>query len=89
MFNCVNIPVRNQYFICTNELKKNNTALNENDFLNIGYMAGRFGVNLTNPNEPNHIIKDGNGLYLNINSCCSPLFESNLEQAGINFNKLV
>jgi hypothetical protein len=51
-------------------------------------MAGRFGVNLQNPNEENFMIANENGTYVNINSCTAPLFENTLNQAGINFNRI-
>ena len=82
------MPVRNQYLVRTSELKTDNTPLNSDDYINIGYMAGRFGVNLVNPNIPNNIYKDNKGIYININSCCAPLFESTLSQTGIKFDKL-
>lgn len=88
MINCSYIPQRNQYLIKTSEKKAGNVPLNEDDFLNIGYMAGRFGLNLKNPNEPNNIYKDEAGTYVKINSCCAHLFESNLKNAGIKFDRL-
>jgi len=88
MIQACGFPVRNQYLIKTNENKVNNTPLNANDYMNVGYMAGRFGINLQNPNEPNPLINDANGTYATINSCCAPLFEANLANAGIKFNKL-
>ena len=56
MINCVNCVPRYSYLIKNNELKSDNTPLSNKDYLEIGYMAGRFGVNLSNPNEPNYII---------------------------------
>lgn len=88
MINCCASPVRYQYVVKTSENKSNNTPLTSDDYMNIGYMAGRFGVNLANPNEQNNIVKDNNGTYVNINSCCAPLFEASLNQSGIKFNRL-
>ena len=88
MIQACGFPVRNQYLIKTNENKVNNTPLTANDYMNLGYMAGRFGINLQNPNEPNPLMNDANGTYATINSCCSPLFEANLANAGIKFNRL-
>ena len=79
------VPNRVQYLVKTNELKTNNMPLNANDYMNIGYMAGRFGINLQNPNEANPMTSDANGTYLNINSCTAPLFEQNLNNQGIKF----
>ncbi len=81
---------RNSYLIRTNAAKTNNCALSAQDYLDIGYMAGRFGVNLnSNPHESNPIIKTKDGLIVNINSCTSDLFEKNLTQSGIKFDRLV
>ncbi len=86
---CINMPVRNQYLVRTSQPKVNNTPLTADDYVNVGYMAGRFGVNLMNPNDPGYIQKDNNGLYVDINSCCAPLFESTLAQSGIKFDRIV
>ncbi len=83
-----NLPLRNQYLIRTNIPKRDNTMLNADDYMSIGYMAGRFGINLNNPNEPNFMTKTQDGVFVNINSCTAPLFEDNLNRAGINFNRI-
>ena len=88
MINCQCYPARQQYLVRTNELKSDNMPLTSNDYLNIGYMAGRFGVNLQNPNEPNPIKYNDNGLILDINSCTSSLFENNLKAKGVKFDRL-
>lgn len=90
MVNSINntMPIRNTYIIKTNQPKKDNTNLSAKDYINIGYMAGRFGVNLQNPNEPNPITYTNKGVLLDINSCTSTLFEENLEKDGIHFDKL-
>ena len=86
MINAINQqPHRVQYLVKTNEPKANNTPLTANDYMNLGYMAGRFGINLNNPNEANPIISDNNGTYVNINSCTAPLFEQTLNNEGIKF----
>ncbi len=83
-----NLPLRNQYLIRTNLAKRDNTMLNQDDYMSIGYMAGRFGVNLNNPNEPNFMTKTQDGVLVNINSCTAPLFEDTLTRAGINFDRI-
>ncbi|MCD8377447.1 MAG: hypothetical protein LUB59_01515 [Candidatus Gastranaerophilales bacterium] len=88
MVSSLNIPVRNRYHINTSEIKSDNSPLTSDDYMNIGYMSGRFGINPANPNEQNPIYKDGSEIYININSCCAPLFESTLSQTGIKFDKL-
>ena len=80
---------RTTYVVKTNELKTNNKPLNKEDFLNVGYMAGRFGINLSsNPNERNRVRYTPNGTFVNINSCTSELFEEVLQEKGIKFDKL-
>lgn len=80
---------RNTYFIPTTQTKKNGEKLSDRDLINIGYMAGRFGINLNNnPYEPNKPYYTGTGVLFDINSCTSGCFEKNLENLGINFNYL-
>ena len=81
--------VRSSYFVNTNLLKANNQPMSAQDYMNLGYMAGRFGVNLSNnPYEANPMIFTPQGAYVNINTCTSELFEKNLQSAGIRFDKL-
>ena len=77
------------YIVKTNEPKTNNKPLDKDDYMQIGYMAGRFGVNLSgNPKEVNPIQQTPNGTIVNINSCTSDLFEKTLSQTGIRFDRL-
>lgn len=89
MNNCCicNVP-RYQYLVRTNEAKMNNQPLNANDYMNVGYMAGRYGINLDNPNIPQNIFPTPEGMVFDINSCTAGLFEQNLMQSGIKFNRL-
>ena len=83
-----NVP-RYQYLVKTNEAKTNNQPLTFNDYMNVGYMAGRYGINLSdNPNESNPMQITPQGTVLNINSCTSDLFEKNLNNIGIKFDRL-
>ena len=85
MINCV----RNSYIVRTNDLKSDNQPLNSNDFLNVGYMAGRYGVNLSgNPYEENPMNITPDGTQVNINSCCAGQFEKTLNDTGIKFDRL-
>lgn len=85
MINCV----RSSYLVKTNDLKLNNKPLNSTDYLNVGYMAGRFGVNLSNnPYEQNPIQLIPEGTLVSINSCCNDTFEKNLNGSGIKFNRI-
>ncbi len=70
-------------------INTNNQSLNNNDYMNIGYMAGRYGINLNNnPYETNPILNTQSGILVNINSCTSSLFENNLKNAGIKFDRI-
>ena len=81
--------VRNSYIVKTNDLKVNNQPLSSEDYLNVGYMAGRFGINLSNnPNEQNPMKIVPQGLLVNINSCTSDLFEKDLSNSGIKFDRI-
>ena len=89
MINAVGICPRISYMVKTNNLKANNQPLNSTDYLNVGYMAGRFGINLSNnPQEQNPMQITPDGTIVNINSCTSDLFEKTLNESGILFNKL-
>ena len=80
---------RVQYVVKTNDLKVNNQPLTSADYLNVGYMAGRFGINLSNnPAEQNPMQFLPQGTLININSCTSDLFEKTLNDNGIKFDKL-
>ena len=81
--------LRYSYIVKTNDLKTDNQPLNSDDYIKIGYMAGRFGVNLSNnPNESNPIEHTSQGTLVNINSCTSELFEKNLNKLGIRFDRI-
>lgn len=78
---------RCNYYIPTNTPKNNGEKLSNTDFFNIGYMAGRFGINLdNNPFENNDPKISEKGISLNINCCTTNLFEENLNKAGIKFD---
>ena len=80
---------RISYIIRTNEPKTNNKSLDKDDYMQIGYMAGRFGVNLSgNPKEENPLLQTPQGTVVDINSCTSDLFERTLNETGIKFDRL-
>ena len=80
---------RCSYFVPTRQVKQNGEKLSDSDLINIGYMAGRFGVNLqNNPNEPNRPVYENAGVLFDINACTTDCFEKNMEKAGIRFNRL-
>ena len=77
---------RCDYFISTNQVKSDGQRLTEKDLINLGYMAGRYGISLDGDLDRN--IKPeykNDGVKLNINCCTTDLFEDNLEKAGIRF----
>lgn len=80
---------RCSYLVATNQPKTNGQKLNSNDYLNLGYMAGRYGIsldgNLNKNIQPQYTDK---GLLININSCTKDLFEDNLNKSGIKFNAI-
>ena len=78
---------RCKYSIPLNVPKKNGQKLDDKDLINIGYMSGRFGINLdNNPNQPNKPVFNEDKVIVDINSCTTGLFEKNLSQAGISFD---
>lgn len=80
---------RCSYLIHTNSPKRNGQNLNSNDMLNIGYMAGRYGINLDgNLKQDFRPVQTENGLLININSCTTDALEKNLNNAGIRFNAI-
>lgn len=84
------IVERCKYSIPLNVPKQNGQRLTDKDLVNIGYMSGRFGVNLSNnPHQPNSPLFIGDKVVVDINSCTTSLFEKNLAQAGINFDVIV
>lgn len=80
---------RYNYLIHTNSPKNNGQQLNKQDYVNLGYMAGRYGINLEgNLNQNSRPIETDKGLIININSCTADLLEQNLNKAGIKFNMI-
>ena len=86
---CVNIAPRTKYQVNTKAGKEDGQPLNADDYMELGYMAGRFGINLNGkPNEITAMKKNDEGVMIDINSCASSLFEKKLQKEGIKFNKL-
>lgn len=80
---------RCNYIIATNMPKRNGQNLTAQDYLQIGYMAGRFGINLDGNVNANYPMQNTpHGTVVNINSCTRDLFEKSLNDAGINFSIL-
>ena len=78
---------RCSYFIPINQTKTNGEKLTQEDLINIGYMAGRCGINLDgNPQEPNKPEYNNQGVKVNINCCTTDCFEKNLSESGIKFD---
>ena len=92
MINSVYFSVvpRYQYQINTKVGKSNGQPLNAKDYLEIGYMAGRFGFNINGkPGEINSMEKNEDGVKVGINSCAADLFEKKLNKEGIKFDRIV
>ena len=80
---------RCNYLVKTNSPKANGQSLTAQDLINVGYMAGRFGINLDgNLNQNQRPQYTDKGTVININSCTQSLFEKNLEEAGIRFDAI-
>lgn len=78
------------YYIPINQTKTNGEILCKKDLVNIGYLAGRCGVNLDgNPQEPNKPEFINDGVKFDINCCTTEMFEKNLTESGIKFDVLV
>ena len=78
---------RCDYIVAIDKPKTNGQALTKEDIFNVGYMAGRFGVNLDNkPCENCQPKFTQEGTLININCCTKDLFEKNLTEAGISFD---
>lgn len=80
---------RCDYLIYTNANKQNGQKLSQNDLISVGYMAGRYGINLDgNVNQNFKPVQTENGLLINVNSCTKDLLEKNLNNAGIKFQAI-
>lgn len=78
---------RCDYLIQTNSTKANGQKPTSQDLVNVGYMAGRYGINLDGNLQQNNKPKfTDKGTIVNINSCTKDLFENNLTKAGIKFD---
>lgn len=78
---------RCDYLVQTNTVKTNGQKPTSQDLINIGYMAGRYGINLDGNLQQNYKPKHTEkSTIVNINSCTKDLFENNLNSAGIKFD---
>jgi len=84
------MPVqRVDYSIHINSPKVNGQKPNQQDLINVGYMAGRFGINLDGNLKANKPpVYTDKGLLINVNSCTAELLEENLNKAGMKFDRL-
>ena len=80
---------RVNYSIYVNSPKTNGQQPTAQDLINVGYMAGRFGINLDgNPNESNKPKFTDKGVQINVNSCTADLLEDNLKKSGVQFDRM-
>lgn len=80
---------RCQYLIQTKTPKQNGKPLTQEDLIDVGYMAGRFGVNLNGDLTRNIKPRTSDqGTIIDINCCTTDILESTLEEKGIKFNKI-
>ena len=80
---------RVQYNIHTNSTKADGQALNQRDLVELGYMAGRFGINLDGKSFEHKLPEvSEKGTKIDINSCTTDLFEQTLNELGIAFDKM-
>ena len=90
--NCENftcIMPRSIYHVNTKDGKADGLPLKAHDYLELGYMAGRFGINLNgHPGEMTPMKKTEEGVLIDINSCASDLFERKLQKEGIKFDRI-
>ena len=81
---------RCELLIATNLPKKNGERLSRQDIFNLGYMAGRCGINLDgNLNQDIKPVHTNDGVLININQCTQKYVEKNLKQAGIRYEVVV
>ena len=86
---CVSVVPRYQYEVNTKAGKADGQPLNAKDYLELGYMAGRFGLNLNGkPGEINSMKKTEDGVRIDINSCAAMFFEKKLQKEGIKFDRI-
>jgi hypothetical protein len=82
-------PVSMTTYVVNTSTKSSREPLSNNDLINVGYLAGRCGVNLNgDPNRANAPKIGGNHLIVDINNCTSEFFEKNLSKAGVTFDKM-
>ena len=80
---------RVEYFVPYQTKKLDGNYPNQDDLLYLGYMAGRYGINLVgSPSVQYPPKKVSNGAIFNINACTAETFEKNLSQIGMNFNRI-
>lgn len=77
---------RCELFVATKLPKKNGKRLSREEIFNLGYMAGRCGINLDgNLNQNIKPVHTKKGVLININQCTQDLMESNLKKSGVRF----
>ena len=81
---------RVEYFVPYQAPKRNGKYPTNDEMLYLGYMAGRYGINLDgNPSVQYPPRRYQQGAIFNINSCTAEAFERNLSTIGMNFNRII
>ena len=75
------------YQVNTKDGKANGHPLNANDYLELGYMAGRFGVDRLDGVKA--MKKNDEGVVVNIHPVAKSLFEKKLDKEGIKFDLII
>lgn len=82
---CISSAPRTIYHVNIQDGKANGQPLKADDYLQLGYMAGRLGFN---PCGLQSMKKTEEGVLIDINSSAAPFFEQKLEKDGILFDRI-
>ena len=88
-YHCSSFMPGYRYQVNTKEGKVDGQPLKADDYLELGYMAGRFGTNIcTRPVGLSSMKKNEEGVMIDIDERASVLFENKLDKEGIRFNRI-
>jgi hypothetical protein len=82
-------PVPMTTYVVNTSKKRSQAPLSNKDLIQVGYLAGRCGVNLDgDPNRINTPKIGQHNLLVDINDCTTEYFEQNLNQIGLKFDRM-